>query len=225
LVKYNIREVVLDKIFQDRAIIIDLQYLPCLEYFICLLQAKKVILEAHEHYVKQSYRNRCYIRAANRIDPLTIPVKGGNKKNQVKDIQIDYQQKWLNNHWRAIQSAYGKAPFFEYFADYLESVFFKKHIFLFDFNLELLSACLRLLQTSVDIEITKEYHQGLNNDQVDLRSVVHPKKEPFENHIYRPLPYNQIFGNEFVGNLSVIDLIFNEGPNARNILTLSTVFN
>ena len=93
-------------------VLIDLQYLPCTRFFSTLLQFDEIVLESHEHYVKQSYRNRCYILGANKVEMLIVPVVDGNKKILVKDIQIDYQQKWPEIHWRTIKAAYGKSPFF-----------------------------------------------------------------------------------------------------------------
>ena len=94
--------------------IIDLQYLPQPGYIALLLTEPELEIDKYEHYVKQSFRNRCRIMTANGIDELSIPVLGGRKKIITKDIRIDHSQKWLNRNWRAIQSAYGKAPFFEY---------------------------------------------------------------------------------------------------------------
>lgn len=213
----------MDKSLSGKAIVIDLQYLPCLEYFGCLLTSEKVFIEANEYYVKQSYRNRCYILTANKIDALTIPVKFGNKKILVKDIKIDYQQKWVNNHWRAIQSAYGKAPFFEFYAEYFEKLFYKNHQFLFDFNYELLVLCLKFLQESPKLAMTQTYNNVSENGIIDLRSVIHPKTEFNKQRYYKPVAYNQTFGSNFAGNLSILDLLFNEGNNAKNIIKSSTL--
>ena len=98
---------------QPEYVWLDLQYLPSLEYFAALLKYDYVYLEANEHYQKQSYRNRCYIRAANKVDLLSVPVLDGRRKVLIRDIRIDYQQGWLKDHWRAITSAYGKTPYFE----------------------------------------------------------------------------------------------------------------
>ena len=93
-------------------LLLDFHYLPCIAYFSCINRYHHLILEVHENYEKQSYRNRCYILSANKVLPLSVPVHRGKGKKPTKDIRIDYSQKWVNNHWRAIKSAYGKAPFF-----------------------------------------------------------------------------------------------------------------
>ncbi|NJO02926.1 MAG: WbqC family protein [Bacteroidia bacterium] len=97
---------------KQKAIIIDLQYLPCVEYFLCFRAFPKVCLDIYEYYEKQSYRNRCRIMTAHGPQDLSIPVIKPGHQKRFKDIRIDYSQKWVNIHWRTIQSAYGKAPFF-----------------------------------------------------------------------------------------------------------------
>jgi hypothetical protein len=135
--------------------IIDLHYLPSLEYFACILQHDTIQIEAYEYYEKQSYRNRCKILASNKIDVLSVPVQNGNSKIIVKDIKVEYHQDWVRRHWGAIYSAYGKAPFFEYYADYFANIFEKKPDFLFDLNMELLTICLKLLKVEKRLYLQK----------------------------------------------------------------------
>ncbi|ELR70184.1 hypothetical protein C900_03869 [Fulvivirga imtechensis AK7] len=198
--------------------LLDLHYLPSLEYFSCILKYDQILIEREEHFIKQTYRNRCHILGANGVERLSIPVTGGNKKIKVKDIKIDYKQKWLNVHWRAIMSAYGRAPFYEFFADYLEGEFQKREKYLFDFNYRLLTTCLKLLQINPDIIFTEKFDNHPESHIIDLRSVIHPKKSYTQNPFYRPLPYQQVFGKGFVANLSILDLLFCEGPNAASRL-------
>ena len=202
---------------------LDLQYLPSLEYFAALLKYDYIYLEANEHFEKQSYRNRCYIRAANKVDLLSVPVLDGRRKVMIRDIRIDYQQSWLKDHWRAITSAYGKTPYFEHYASYFEQILFKKHTFLFDLNWELLTKCLHLLQIRNKLKSTSSYVKDLDLNCLDLRSVIHPKKNYLNNKIYRALPYVQNFGSEFVPNLSIVDLLFCKGVEARQYLELSVI--
>lgn len=203
---------------QGENILIELQYLPSLEYFTCLLQCKDIYIEACEHFVKQTYRNRCHIRGANKVETLSVPIVKGNRKILVKDTKIDYNQKWLGNHWRAITSAYGKAPFFEYYEAYFHDIFYKKIKFLFDLNYELLTLCLKLLQIDKKLILSEKYNKSPENGILDLRSVVHPKKGHQQNGFYMPYLYNQVFGKNFVENMSIIDLLFCEGPNAPLVL-------
>jgi hypothetical protein len=133
-------------------------------------------------------------------------------------VKIDYTQKWLNNHWRAIQSAYGKAAFFEYYADEFHDILFRKPAHLYDLNLSLLTLCLDLLKINVKVSETHHYEKQPVGDVIDLRSTIHPKKsDNFREH-ENAGSYVQVFGNKFVPNLSVIDLIFCAGPDAGSFL-------
>lgn len=193
------------------------QYLPPIEYFVRILKNDRLLLEACENYQKQSYRNRCYILNSNKVQELSVPIKKTSNKIFIRDVEIDYSQKWLQVHWRSIKSAYGKAPFFEYYGSYFEEVLFKRHKYLFDLNLELLKICLKFLQLereigqTEDFLVTSEVDSGIN----DMRNLVHPKNKS-SNMIFKK--YNQVFSEEFVENLSIIDLLFCEGPNAVQFL-------
>lgn len=204
-------------------VIIELQYLPCLEFFVALLQHEVVYIEAHEHFQKQTYRNRCYIQTTNKIDLLTVPVQDSRSKVLIRDLRIEYRQDWVRRHWGAIFSAYGKAPFFEYFAYVFEKTFQKKPAFLFDLNWELLTNCLKLLRIEENrIKWTEKFEKSENQPIIDLRSVISPKKLFSERSIYSPIPYRQNFGSEFEPNLSILDLLFCQGTEAKKILEKSS---
>jgi hypothetical protein len=203
--------------------VIDLHYLPCLEYFACLLKYSNVYIEAHENYQKQSYRNRCHILTASKVAILSVPVLKGNSKQLIRDVQIDYDQKWLTDHWRSISSAYGKAPFFEHYADFFEKIYTKKYKYLFELNAELLTNCLSLLKLRQKIEYTEVYKNSAETALDDLRSAIHPKKEFKNNKLYTPVRYRQNFGNNFVSNLSIIDVLFCEGPRSLEIIRQSVI--
>lgn len=206
----------------EKKLLIDLHYFPSIEYFTTLFRYKKIVFEVEEHFEKQSYRNRCHILSANKTEKLSLPVIGGRKKIKTKDITIDHTQRWQKDHWRAIQSAYGRAPFFEFFSHYFEPLFQKREKYLVDINLEILTICLQLLQTKIAFSLSKTYEKEPESDEYsDLRSVIHPKKDFSDNNLYKPVVYPQVFGSNFVPNLSIIDLLFCEGPNAKNIVTKS----
>jgi hypothetical protein len=194
----------------------ELFYLPSLEYFAAILGYEEIQLDDTERYQKQTYRNRTKILLANKIETLSIPVLGGNKKVAYKEIKIDNSQKWKNVHVRGIMSAYGKAPFFEYFFPYLDKVYQKNLTYLFDLNFELLTVCLRLLQLNVRLSISSE--TGQIEPKEDIRGVLDAKKSFSERGYYDPQPYSQLFGLDFAPDLSVIDLLFCEGTGAKNIL-------
>lgn len=206
-----------------KTVLIDLHYLPCTQFFSAVLGADEIRLESNEYYVKQSYRNRCYLLGANKVEMLIVPVVDGNKKILIKDIKIDYQQRWYDIHWRTMKAAYGKSPFFEYFADYFQQTLQKKPAFLWDLNFELLTICLKLLQVNKTISLTENYDEDIDSSIYDLRGLITPKKAP-ETHIpFNPVAYQQNFGNEFVPNLSVIDLLFCRGNQSLGILKKSAI--
>jgi hypothetical protein len=205
-----------------KEILIDLHYLPSLEYFCCLRASPVIHLEYHENYPKQTFRNRCYVMSAHGPVKLTVPVHGTGKKIPVGEILIDYRQKWQHQHWRTIQSAYGKAPFFEHYSPFFEKTILHPYEKLVDLNLALLTICLDLLGMKRSLLPTAAYKKTAEKPLWDLRSVVHPKKHFSENSFYQPVPYMQLFGKDFAPNLSLLDLLFCEGPHALKILDQST---
>jgi hypothetical protein len=193
------------------SLLIDLHYLPSLEYFSLLKQHPNLILEANEHFTKQTYRNRCYVLGANKIEPLVVPIQKEAPKMLMRDVKIDYNENWDKIHWRTIEAAYRKAPFFEFYSDYFSRIYEKKPIFLWDFNFELLSICLKFLKLNLTISLTEKYEKEVENSIFDARSVINPKISYKNNNFYSPKPYQQNFGNEFEPNLSIIDLLFCKG--------------
>ena len=111
--------------------LIEVQYLPPVSYFAALSVFREVVVEKYEHYQKQTYRNRCYINTVKGREMLIVPLTSKHGKVAITNIRIDHTQKWVNTHWRAIQSAYGKAPFFEYYAEDLHTLLYKKFEFLY----------------------------------------------------------------------------------------------
>ncbi|MBX2964666.1 MAG: WbqC family protein [Cyclobacteriaceae bacterium] len=203
--------------------LIDLHYLPSIAYFSVLLRHEGVVLEKHEHYVKQSFRNRCSILTANGTQPLIIPLTAKHTlpnqgKIPIKDVRIDYSQKWLNNHWRAVTSAYRNAPYFEHYADDLHDNLFGRQAFLYDLNYNLLTMCLNWLNAALPVQETSSYEKTPANGIVDLRNALIAKKTETLDTYYKPVAYTQVFGNGFVKHLSIIDLVFCRGPEARKVI-------
>ena len=210
------------KTLDKQSVLIDLHYLPCLEFFSCVLNFDEIILESNEHFAKQSYRNRCYLQGANKIEMLSIPVIDGNKKILMKDVKIDYSQRWETIHWRTITAAYGKSPFFEFFADYFQAIYTKKTAFIWDLNYDFLTLCLKLLKQNKTIRQTEVYEKEVKNVVFDARSLINAKRGFEINNFYQPVAYQQNFGNEFEPNLSVIDLLFCRGNQSFEILKKSS---
>ncbi|AMM52686.1 WbqC-like family protein [Rufibacter sp. DG15C] len=189
----------------------ELHYHPSIVWFQKAVQADEILLESQEHYQKQSYRNRCHILTAQGVLPLTVPVKNGNKKIKALDVEIEYDQRWVDVHWRTIRSAYGNAPFFEFYADYIQAVYERKPSHLFQLNLELLRLYLKFLKLKTPVRLTESYETTYPAPVLDLRNVLHPKREPDNLDIKK---YAQVFGKQFAPNLSILDLLFNLGPEA-----------
>jgi hypothetical protein len=197
------------------SILIELHYLPCIDYFVSIIKSGRLHIEIHENYQKQSYRNRTSILGANKIQTLTIPVcHGQGIPILMKDTKIDYGQNWMNIHLRSIRSGYAKSPFFDYYFESFEQVLLKRHRFLWDLNLELLTVCLKLLNLKTAILFTQTYNFEPDVEIMDLRNEINPKKESYNQDIIDRLSYTQTFGKAFAGNLSIIDLLFCEGNNS-----------
>ena len=192
-------------------VLIEAHYLPSIAYFSAAHQAGSILLERHEHFIKQTYRNRCRINSSHGELQLIVPVTSKHGKVNITDVRLDFTQKWLNNHWRTVQSAYGKAPFFEYYANDLHDVLFQKAEFLYELNYRLLSMCLKWLRWDMSIKETEHYNHSPSPPLFDLRSTINPKNPEQCYQFYYPVMYNQVFGNRFVENLSLIDLVFCEG--------------
>ena len=203
---------------QASDLLIDLHYLPCIDFFSGLMQFERVQLEAQEHYQKQSYRNRCYVQTANKVDVLTVPVQQGTNHQPIRDLRVANDQSWQSHHWRCMQAAYGKAPFFEYFVPDFEPIYQKKWTFLFDLNSELLTICLKLMRLKVNLSLTEWYEKTPPVGLFDARSKLNPRNKPETYVFHQPVVYPQNFGQEFVPNLSIIDLLFCQGPAASDVL-------
>ncbi|HRZ97830.1 MAG TPA: WbqC family protein [Paludibacter sp.] len=195
-------------------IYLSIAYLAPVEYYVALNSAEKVIIEQHEHYIKQSYRNRCCIATPNGIMDLCIPVEKSGKE-LIRDVRISVHTDWQTNHWRSIESSYNSSPFFEYYKDDLQPFYEKKWNFLWDFNIEIQTKILELLDMEPNIVWTDKFELKIETG-LDLRNSIHPKNESTNNF----KPYYQVFEQKygFRKNLSIIDLLFNMGNEALLII-------
>ena len=173
-----------------------------------MAQAAEVLIEAHETYQKQSYRNRCYVLTSNRVDCLTVPVLGGTRKPPIREVQIDYTQHWIDRHLRCLQSAYAKAPYFEYVMPEIEAILNRRYPLLFDLNWALLTFCRAWLRLKTPLNLTEWYDKDPQPGLFDARNKLIPTQRAEMGLFGSTSPYLQNFGTEFVPNLSILDLMF-----------------
>lgn len=177
------------------------------------------LIEAYENYCKQTYRNRCVIATANGIQALTVPVErpenGDLNRCPIRDIRISDHGRWRQLHWNALQSAYSESPFFEYYADDLHPFFERRYDYLFDFNMEICHKVCELLDVRPELRLTDQYvkRDMLPEGTVDYRETIVPKR-PLPDSSFQPRQYYQVFESRtgFLPNLSILDLLFNMGP-------------
>jgi hypothetical protein len=198
-------------------------YFGNIHYYSKFYQYDEVLIESHENFQKQSYRNRCDIYAANGRLTLTVPVIYSNRpKTKIKDVRIDYATDWQKMHFRSIESAYRSSPFYEFFMDEFMFVFEQKEKFLFEMNQKITDILLELLQLSADKAretITFIQKTEIHDSMRDFRSLIHPKSKENDPD-FKIYPYHQVFEEKhgFIENLSVLDLLFNEGGNSGGVL-------
>ena len=197
-------------------ILVSTAYLPPVEYFTLISEADEVLIESEENYLKQSYRNRCYILSAHGPQLLTVPVyQGSLHKTPIKDIRIDYSKRWQQVHLRAIISSYSSSPYFQFYFENIEKIISSKIDFLLDLNMELIQSILKMLKMEIKLTYTT-YFVPVRTDENDFRYKITPK----EKSQFLSKKYIQVFdnGTGFIRGLSVLDLIFNKGPEAVDYL-------
>jgi hypothetical protein len=197
-------------------ILLSTAYLPPVEYFALISMADKVFVEREENYLKQSYRNRCYILSANGAQILSIPVYLGSlHKTRLKDIRIDYSKRWQHIHLRSMTASYNASPYFEFYFERFEKVILKNFEYLIDLNTELTESVLEILKIEKAILYTFEFEPVVAKEN-DLRYRISPKYH--SDFVMKE--YFQVFNpdNRFIPGMSIIDLIFNMGPESVHYL-------
>ncbi len=197
-------------------VLLSVAYNPPVAWF-ALLAKYEVLLEAHETYPKQTFRNRCEIYAENGRMALTIPVnRPQGNRTPITEVQIFNDEKWYLRHWRAIQSAYEASPYFLYYKDDLADFYRGEATNLFDFNWQLIRVLAKLLEIELRVSMTESFHRNPENG-LDFRQSIHPKKT-IEGLAFPS--YIQVFSDRhgFIPNLSILDLLFNLGPETKTYL-------
>lgn len=195
-------------------------YFPSISHYVAMAQADRITFETEDNFQKQTNRNRTYIYSPNGIQLLNIPIKHSKERHQkTKEVRLETAFNWQKQHFKSLEAAYRTSPFFEYFEDEITPIFKKKHTFLLDLNfetMEIVSKCLRMNPDNYreNFHKTTEYFHEVP-DYTDFRTLANGKKESiiFEN-------YTQVFGEKhgFINNLSILDLLFNEGRYALDYL-------
>ena len=200
-------------------IILSCAYLPPIDYFRAIKNSKQWKVEQWENYQKQSYRSRCHIYSANGLLPLYIPIERDRGLSiPIREIKIDNSKEWQIHHWRALVSAYRSSPFFDYYKDDLYIFYTNKYEYLFEYNIALLSCILELIGFPEHIEFTLNYK--VETELCDYRNEIHPKKvSPFVSENKKG-KYHQVFAHKhgYISNLSIVDLLFNEGPQSYDYI-------
>lgn len=202
-------------------ILIHPTYFPSISHFVALTQSERITFETADNFQKQTNRNRTYIYSPNGIQLLNIPVKHSKLSHQkTKDIQIENDFEWQKQHFKSLEAAYRSSPFFEYFEDDIRPIFEKKHTFLLDLNFETFDFILKSMRLKLEYETTTEYFQEVDTTIItDFRELANGKKDTSEFE-----SYTQVFDDKhgFINNLSVLDVLFNEGKFALDYLFVFT---
>lgn len=200
-------------------ILLPTSYFGNIEYYSSIYNNEDVKIELYEHFPKQTFRNRTLIMSANGVIPIIVPLKKSRGGRSItKNIEIDYSMPWQRNGWRAIESAYRNSPYFEHYADDFRHFFTERYDNLSEMNYDILSATLSILGISKDIYFSTSYTDSadLQSEDIDLREYFSPKR----NSDFKGGEYYQVFSERipFAPNLSIMDLIFCEGPESIDYL-------
>lgn len=206
----------------EGTVVLPSAYLAPISYYCRLLAYRNVLIEQCEHYIKQTYRNRCVIATESGPLSLTVPVEKVAANTPVSEIRISDHGNWRHLHWQALMTAYDKTPYFEYYADDFRPFYEKKYEFLIDYNEALRRLICDLLSISPNVSKTSTY--ALYPDAEDCRLMLTPKSKMRDDYFVQK-QYYQVFAmkNGFLPDMSIVDLLFNMGPESIYILKQSFV--
>jgi hypothetical protein len=200
------------------SILLSTAYFPPVSWFAALLKSSNASIEVHETYSKQTYRNRCHILSPNGLQALTVPVaKPFGNSSKTTEVILAQESAWKRLHWKALETAYNTSPFFLFYCDQIAKVLFEEKTHLFTLNQSILLLMLDLLDMKQEVSLTTCFEKE-PADCDDLRNNIHPKKQFLHRH-YFPV-YTQVFSTKhpFLADLSILDLLFNEGPASKDYL-------
>ena len=207
-----------------KAILLHPSYFPSIEKMAYISQAEKLVWEVEDNYQKQTYRNRAYIAHSNGRLLLNIPIKHSKDgvRLKMKDVIVENDFPWQEQHWKSIQSAYRTSPFFEYYEDDLSHLFLEPSENLMTHNLRIFDVLCELIGIDLDSSKTTSFESEPQPEITDLRFLINAKRKPD----FQTEPYTQVLeaNHGFLPNLSVLDLLFNEGPNTLGYLEASILF-
>ena len=196
--------------------IVSSTYAGSIDLFSVMKASDEVVVDVKEHFEKQSYRNRMVIYGANGALNLTIPIVRNGKYQVMDQVKIDNSQDWQKLHWRSLTSAYRSSPYFEYYEDKFKGFYENTYETLVVFNEALIEMIVEILGISITRTLSESFVE--RGELNDFRNLIHPKKEPTSH--FKNEEYDQVFEDKcgFLPNLSILDLLFNEGPNAVNLI-------
>lgn len=205
-------------------LIVDLQYFPSIILYKNLNEFSNIVFEQYEYYEKMSFRNRCQVTGAGGVINLSVPLeKGRDQKTLSKDVRISDRDDWQGQHWKTILSCYSRSPWLEFYRDELEGLYRRRFTFLLDWNLSCFEWSVGILKMPVSFSLTEEYQKDYNEeDWADWRGKILPRNRAVNPALdlaarTAPVKYRQVFEERigFLPNLSILDLLFCEGKNAR----------
>ena len=197
-------------------VLLSTTYFGPVQWYQKLHRAELVTIEQWESFQKQTYRNRCLIATTQGVQALTVPVEKpvGNGTAYIKDLRISDHGNWRHLHWNALQSAYGESPFFEYYQDDIRPFFEERWTYLVDFNEAIRQKMCELIDILPDVTYSNTYIADAQTAGIaDFRAAIHPK-HPAQDDDFMPKTYYQVYQTKhgFLKNLSILDLLFNMGP-------------
>jgi hypothetical protein len=200
------------------AALLPLAYFPPIPYFKYMLLHEEIVFDLHEHFHKQFYYNRCLISGPNGILKLTIPIIHRHERTAIKDVRISYESTWRTLHWRSLEAAYRRSPYFEFYEHYFAPIYSDfKPGYLVEWNIKIFEVLNTILGTSPKITFTDEYKENYDTME-DYRALASPAILTAKNTEVKK--YHQVFEERqrFFSNLSIIDLLFCEGNEAAKYL-------